>query len=192
LLEEFLVMEHEAIATLLETARRKFLETQEHFVGYMTKQGEFRGLSRWLDGEGSEAVKEAVNHSVVGHDVDTPDVRRLLTASLRFRVLAGTLTLPVTYHQQEPDLPGECGRLEFQDDRGCWDCVLPNSGRQRTADAWHQHYGYSPACPFWQNPTPENVEEKKTELEKAREEAQDFDLFAEEKRLLRTYQKRGI
>lgn len=181
-------MNTEVIGATLETARQRLLEKQSNFLGLMAKTGQRSSLDRWLKDEGRVAIEEAVAFAAVHHDMEEPGIMRTIESSLRFRVLAGILTQPIEFADPTGQ-HGFCAQMDWWPERGTWDCKLPNAIKQGKADAWHNHHGHSPACPFWEMTESTEPKGSQTELDKMLEEGED--LF-DAQRELRNYQKRGI
>ncbi len=157
---------YEIRANMVETARQKILEngTLSHFV----KSASREHLSQYLEATGDGAIDRAVNEAAAKHRVDTEEILDEARASIKFRLLAGLIQMPIAY-TPEP-WGGLCGHQKYDPESGGWPCKV--SGNQDQADSWHIAYGNSPACPFWENPNPE--EKASNQLDELMSEGNDI------------------
>ncbi len=159
------MIESEATGRLLETARKRFVEAH----GTLVKNSSRRHLQTWLDHTENLAIEDAVKFASREHNLDEPGVLREISASLRFRVLAGTVHIPVPF--SETLRGGTCKHQEYDPESGGWPCKVPSN--QAQVDGWHEAFGPGPACPFYEPPN-DPVENPGTELENLLDEGEDL------------------
>jgi hypothetical protein len=162
---------NEIIGATLETAREHFINAHNDFYKFAVENGR-ESLEFWLDT--TDSIEQSVRHAAVRHRIDNEEILEQISASLRFRVLAGILTRPVDYQDADETQGGICGCQEYDPEMGGWPCKVP--GNQEQADAWHSRFGNSPACPFWENPAKRNpLEKRDTQIDKLLYEGEDLE-----------------
>lgn len=147
------------IGDALETARQRFMEKNGSYYDRLVKQSR-RSVQTWLDMNDDTYIHEAVKYAAGKYYIDDEGLKEELYASLRFRCLAGIMRQPVRYDPEEP-MGGVCAHQEYNVETGGWECKV--GGNQAQADAWHEKFGHSPACPFHE--PPESSQEKSASYE---------------------------
>ncbi len=162
------------IGQTLETARQHFLSLHEGYYKFATG-GDRKLAETWLNTAKEDPVDYSVRYAAASLGVDDPQILEQVSASMRFRVLAGILNRPVEYDTENILEGGICKNIEYDPEMGGWACKVP--GNQAQADAWHERFGNSPACPFHEPKQKLNpMERSETEIEKmVFEEERDLD-----------------
>lgn len=142
---------------LLDTALFYLRNKQGTLIDALTDSNQVRSIDAWLEDSDNGPLHSAVNAAFMRHNVEEEEsLRNKLVQSMRYKLFEGTTktaasaTLPVNYFDDPNAHNGVCGNMQYIEERGCWDCRVRN--KQQKADAWHQNWGYSPACPFWTPP----------------------------------------
>lgn len=148
-------------AAVLEEARQRLVEKQGNAIEGFHKTGGAQNVQKWLDDSQNTPILEAVSYAFAKNGQALDGSEGKFVSSLRYRVLAKTVTLPITVDDPESH-EGVCAHLQYIPGSGAWDCRV--SGNQSKADTWHQNFGYGPACPFWEHPNKESVREVDEEL----------------------------
>lgn len=135
------------IARILEKARRQLLNANYHTI----KSSSRDYIQFWIKHASKDPIKVAVDRAFEGEDLPKEDMYDELYASLKFRLYAGILTTPVVY----PESPqgGRCKNMVYDPERDAFYCKVDSN--QDQADNWHEVFGYSPSCPFYE-PAMEN------------------------------------
>lgn len=153
-------MSNSVIARLLEEAREEFVSNG--LFMHMVKTSSKQTLEAWLD-HNPEVLGNAVDRTFARQGVESPELKKMIHASLRFRVLAGTVYRTVEYPEVEhTGHEGFCAHQKMDKDTLNFECEVP--GNQAQVNAWHAAFGQNCACPFWEPPV--KHEEEPTELEK--------------------------
>lgn len=160
---------HAAMASLLESARRSFLERHASLI----KRSSRHHLELWLDLHGDRPIERAVREAAAPLGIEDEGMLREAKASLRFRCLAGILNLPIhPVPEGDAIAGGVCAHARIDPETNTFRCVVPEN--QEQADAWHRAFGHGPACPFWKPSFDVGEDRKRTELDKLLSEGEDI------------------
>lgn len=152
------------IGQVLETARQHFLGLHGYFYKGASV-GDRKSLETWLKLEDNKPIKHSVDYAAALHGVDDPQILEEITASMKFRILAGILTRPVENDTESTIEGGFCAHQEYDPETDSWPCKVPSN--QSQADKWHERFGHGKACPFYKKPEEQDsLERIETELEK--------------------------
>lgn len=143
------------IGDALETARRRFLQTNGSYYDRLMKSSA-RSVQTWLDVNKNSAIHEAVEHAARQHRIEQQETKDELVSSMRIRILAGMIHHPVEYDDSDIE-GGHCAHLVI-DEAGYEYCKVPEN--QAGADAYHAKWGHGPSCPFRKVPNERKSEEK--------------------------------
>jgi hypothetical protein len=134
----------------------------EYLLGDMVKTASRNYLQSHLDMTDNAVIKDAMELASVRTGIEDPEFERMVEQSMRYRIFAGILNIKITVPDEEP-VGGVCGCQSYDEETDSWPCKVPSN--QEAADAWHNAFGNTPACPFWEDPNPRD-DSPQNELEK--------------------------